>query len=76
MADDVYNPEHYAGEGIECIDAIEAALTPEEYRGFIKGNVIKYTWRERKKGGDNSLAKALWYLNRLLKLNATESKKQ
>jgi len=66
MNENIQNPAHYTAGGIECIDAIEAALTPEEYRGFIKGNVIKYNWRERHKGGNESLGKAVWYLNRLL----------
>jgi len=66
MNDKIQNPAHYTAGSIECIDAIEAALTPEEYRGFIKGNVIKYNWRERHKGGNESLAKAAWYIERLL----------
>jgi hypothetical protein len=49
--------EHYREGDIECIDAIRAALTPEEFRGFCKGNIIKYTWRERAKGGDQDLIK-------------------
>jgi hypothetical protein len=64
--DEVNRPAHYASGRIECIEAIEAALTPEELKGFLKGNIIKYTWRERHKGGVQSLAKAQWYLNRLL----------
>lgn len=64
--DEVNHPKHYTSGGIECIQAIEAALTPEEMKGFLKGNIIKYTWRERHKGGVESLAKAQWYLNRLL----------
>lgn len=64
--DEVNNPSHYTSGGIECIEAIEAALTPEEYRGFLKGNILKYTWRERHKGGVQSLEKARWYLNRML----------
>jgi hypothetical protein len=63
--DAVNSPEHYLGK-IECIDAIEAALTPEEFRGFCKGNIIKYIFRERLKGGTESLEKGQWYLNRLL----------
>lgn len=65
VSDNVNQPAHYTGGSIECIDAIRAALTPEEFRGFCKGNVIKYTWRERIKGGDESLKKAEWYLKRL-----------
>jgi hypothetical protein len=66
MADPVSQPDHYCQGGIECIDAIEAALTPEEFRGFCKGNVIKYVWRERHKAGAESLKKAQWYLARLV----------
>jgi hypothetical protein len=58
-------PPHYRQGGIECIDAIRAALTEEEFRGFIKGNAIKYAWREKHKGGDEDLKKAAWYLNRI-----------
>jgi hypothetical protein len=56
-------PPHYRQGDIECIDAIRSALTPEEFRGFCKGNVIKYTWRERHKAGDADLSKAVDYLN-------------
>lgn len=65
MSDPVNHPPHYRQGGIECIDAIEAALTPDEFRGYCKGNILKYVWRERHKGSD-SLAKAGWYLNRLI----------
>jgi hypothetical protein len=64
-ADAVNHPTHYAAGDIECIDAIRAALTPDEFRGFCKGNVIKYAWRERLKGGVESLRKAAWYLARI-----------
>jgi hypothetical protein len=65
----VNHPPHYTASatGIECIQAIEAALTPEEFRGFCKGNAIKYAWREKHKGGDQDLQKAAWYLARLTK---------
>lgn len=61
--DFVNSPPHYRQGEIECIDAIRAALTEEEFRGFCKGNVIKYTWRERHKAGDADLGKAVDYLN-------------
>jgi hypothetical protein len=53
---------HYRQGDIECIDAIRAALTDEEWRGFCKGNVLKYTWREKHKGGNETLVKAQDYL--------------
>lgn len=63
--DPVNHPSHYTNGDIECIDAIRAALTPEEFRGFCKGNAIKYVWRERLKGGGQDLAKAGFYLGRV-----------
>ena len=63
----VNRPPHYTNGEIECIEAIEAALTPEEFRGYCKGNAIKYVWRERHKGQLESLEKAQWYLRRLTK---------
>lgn len=63
--DNVNNPPHYTQGTIECIEAIEAALTPEEFQGFCKGNALKYIWRERHKGGAESMRKAVWYLDRL-----------
>ena len=65
-ADPVNHPPHYTQGGIETIDAIEAALTAEEFRGYCKGNALKYIWRERHKGQNESLQKAIWYLNRLV----------
>ena len=61
----VNHPPHYTAGGIECIDAIQSALTPEEFAGYCKGNAIKYIWRMNHKGGRESLAKARWYVNRL-----------
>jgi hypothetical protein len=67
----VNSPDHYTAEGsIECIEAIEAQLTPEEFRGFLKGNVAKYVWRERHKNGREDLRKAQWYINHLVKHDA------
>lgn len=66
MTDNI-NPSHYkSGSGIECIEAIRAALTPEEFAGYCKGNILKYIWRERMKGGVESQRKARWYLDRLI----------
>jgi hypothetical protein len=70
----VNHPPHYASGAIECIEAIEAQLTPEEYRGYLKGNCVKYQWRERQKGGVESLKKAQWYLNRLIALDESAQK--
>jgi len=70
--DNVNNPPHYNRAGIECIDAIEAALSPEELGGYYKGNILKYTWRERYKNGIEDLKKAQWYLNKLIETQEKE----
>ena len=63
MTDNVKSPPHYTKGAIECIEAIQAALTAEEFRGYCKGNAMKYIWRERLKGGTESIEKAAWYLD-------------
>lgn len=64
----VKQPSHYQGTfGLECIDAIRNALTPEEFRGYCKGNMIKYIFRERNKNQDEDLMKAKEYVELLFK---------
>lgn len=62
--EDRYSP--HDDSSIECIDAIKAALTREEFVGFCKGNVIKYVWRERDKGRMLDIGKAATYINYML----------
>lgn len=76
MNDMVSSPAHYTGGQIECISAIEAALSPTEYLGYLRGNIMKYTWRFRQKRthpdvvqGKEDLEKAQWYLVRLMEFN-------
>ena len=64
--ENVYNPPHYKQGKIECIEAIQSALTEEEFRGYCKGNAMKYIWRERHKGGKESIEKAAWYLDYMM----------
>ena len=67
IKDNVNNPTHYNTGSVECIDAIEAMLTPDEYIGYLRGNSMKYRWRMRYKGKPiEDLQKAEWYDNRLL----------
>ena len=63
---DPINPSHYKQGGIECIEAIRAALG-KGFLGYLRGNVIKYLWRYDKKNGVEDLKKARWYLDRLIK---------
>lgn len=65
--DPVSSPTHYRQGDIEAIDAIEASMSPSEYQGYLKGNVLKYLWRYEYKGKPTQdLLKADWYLNRLI----------
>ena len=69
IKEDVVNkPKHYNQGGIECIDAIEAMLTHEEFVGYLRGNSLKYRWRFRYKNGKEDLLKAKWYENKLFKI--------
>ena len=66
VRDNVNHPDHYTNGKIECIDYIQDKLTDDEFRGYIKGNVMKYITREKHKNGDEDIKKAQWYLNRLV----------
>jgi Protein of unknwon function (DUF3310) len=63
---DPINPDHYKQGDLECIDAIQSALSPEEYRGYLKGQIIKYVWREKHKNGQEDVEKAAWYVEKLM----------
>ena len=72
FADNVNQPAHYQGR-VECIDAIEAAVEGlEGLEAVCTANVIKYVWRWKKKNGREDLAKAEWYLKKLLSLQESD----
>lgn len=43
--DNVNHPQRYKHGEIETLDIIRMSLTPEEFQGFLKGNVLKYQLR-------------------------------
>ena len=63
--DKVNNPSHYEGS-IECIEAIKSSMSAEAFKGYLKGNVMKYVWRFDRKNGKEDLLKAEWYLKKLI----------
>ena len=70
--DMVNSPPHYKVGGIEVIDFIQAKLTTEEFRGYLQGNVLKYSSRVGYKGdASEDLAKLVWYANKLQETLAT-----
>jgi len=66
MTDMVNSPPHYNTGNIECIEAIKESMTPEAFKGYLKGNIQKYIWRYEAKKGVEDLEKAQWYLNKLI----------
>lgn len=57
---------HYQQREKESIEIIKDALSREEFRGFLLGNVYKYLNRYRYKGeAVNDIAKAIHYLQAL-----------
>lgn len=70
MNDPVNHPSHYTAGGVECIDAIAAALCKytDPVDAWLAGQVIKYLWRSPLKGTyEQDLKKAQFYMNRLVK---------
>lgn len=71
-ADMVNQPPHYKVGGIEVIDFIKAKLTPEEFRGYLKGNVLKYTSRAgHKDDAGQDIGKLVWYATKLQEAQTT-----
>lgn len=65
--DPVDAPDHYNKGAIEAIEAIKASMHPQEYKGYLKGNCLKYLWRYEYKNGVEDLRKARVYLEWLIK---------
>lgn len=73
---DKFYDDHYAAmAGLEPIELMQLVLSREEFTGFLKGNIIKYTMRAGHKQGEaaeKDIAKAKRYtqwLKRVLYLN-------
>lgn len=67
--DMVNHPTHYTGGKIECIDALESAVTDLiGIEAVCTANAIKYLWRWKHKNGKQDLQKSIWYINKLIKM--------
>ena len=72
--DVVNNPDHYNTGNIECIDAIEESMSSVAFKGYLKGNCMKYLWRYDYKGKQvQDLQKAGWYLRKLTEMVTEEN---
>jgi hypothetical protein len=60
--------DHYATKAVQPWDAMAVWMTPEQFKGFLRGNVIKYIARCDDKGGVEDLRKAAHYRAKLIEL--------
>lgn len=73
--DPVNRPFHYNWLKKEVIDIIKDCLTEEEFKGYLKGNIIKYSLRAGLKA-NSSLEEDLQKRNKYLQwLKEIENKK-
>lgn len=61
--------DHYKTMGeFQPWSVLQSWLTPEEFRGYMKGTAIAYLARERQKGGDQDVSKATHTLQGLIEM--------
>lgn len=74
-ADDIQvSGSHYKDMPIQPWAIMEAVLTREEFIGYLKGNVLKYSLRAGRKEGTDDAGKARHYMQKLKEvLNGTNS---
>lgn len=69
--DKFYDAHYAAMAGLEPIEVMQLVLTSDEFIGFLKGNIIKYTLRAGHKQGEaaeKDIAKAKRYKQWLLQV--------
>jgi hypothetical protein len=65
-ADDLQiSGNHYKDMAVQPWAVMEAVLTHEEFVGFLKGNIIKYSMRAGRKAGSDDTGKAKHYIQKL-----------
>lgn len=65
--DTVNNPSHYKRGEIDCIEALKASMSKEQFLGHLKATAIAYLWRYDLKNGLEDVKKAKWYIDRMIK---------
>lgn len=56
---------HYKDMPVQPWAVMESVLTHEEFVGFLKGNIIKYSLRAGRKDGSDDAGKAKHYMQKL-----------
>lgn len=65
---------HYEDFKIQPIEAMEAWLDANEFKGYLRCNIIKYIVRYPHKGRVQDLEKANWYLEKLIEIETRHEK--
>jgi hypothetical protein len=72
-ADDLQvSGSHYKDMPIQPWHVMEAVLTHDEFVGFLKGNIIKYSLRAGRKDGSDDAGKAQHYMQKLREVERGE----
>ena len=61
---------HYKDMPMQPWEVMEVVLTPSEFIGYLKGNIIKYAMRAGKKEGSDDAGKAQHYKQKLAEVMA------
>lgn len=70
--DMINHPSHYKQFSREVIDTMQGMSTPEEFKGYLKLNAVKYLSRYQGKNGIEDLDKAIWYVTKLKEVLESE----
>ena len=63
------NPDHYKKGDLECIDVVAKLLSAEQFKGYLWGNIFKYSWRMFSKGSPReNTEKLIWYSQKMSEL--------
>ena len=74
-ADDVQvSGSHYKDMPVQPWAVMESVLTHEEFVGFLKGNIIKYSMRAGRKEGSDDANKARHYMLKLKEIQDGQAK--
>ena len=61
---------HYKDMPMQPWEVMEAVLTPAEFIGYLKGNIVKYAMRAGRKEGSDDAGKARHYKQKLAEVEA------
>lgn len=61
MNNDVTRQSHYMNLKIQPLMVMLNDLSSDEFKGYLKGNIIKYVLRAERKNGNEDYAKAAFY---------------